>query len=381
MAAQTEHVLYGFGGGWDGDNPEGGLIQDAGGTLYGTTSWWDAGGDAGTVFAIDGNGTYFRVLHKFQNSNDGDGLMPSSNLTWGPGGYLYGTTFSGDPNIDGTVFMINPTSGVESVLYSFKNGQDGSKPVAGVVTDVKGNLYGTTRGGGAYGAGTVFVVNPMGAERVIYTFTGGADGSVPYAGVIRDGSGNLYGTTRGGGNLACSLSYPGCGTVFRIDPSGVETVLHSFGGGKDGVDPWGGLVQDASGNLYGTTSEGGAYGKGTLFVVSPQGSMRILHHFSGADGAYPYSGLIWGINGYFYGTTYMGGAYGKGTVFGMKPNGAEHVVYSFKGATVGDGEWPMASLIQDKNGVLYGTTQCGGLNYSGTGGCVTGFGTVFSLTP
>ena len=228
-------------------------------------------------------------------------------------GYLYGTTNSGGDYGYGTVFRLSP-SGFEKVLYSFRGGAGYEAwPAAGLIQDAAGYLYGTTYAGGAYSQGTVFSVSPDGVEKVIHNFTGGADGALPMASLILDGKGNLYGTTPYG-------NPNDWGTVFRVSPSGTEQVLYSFVSGAQGVRPSGSLIQDAQGNLYGTAPYGGAYGYGTVFVITPSGVEKTLHNFTGgSDGSYPAASLIWDANGNLYGTTYHGGAYGYGTVFVQTP--------------------------------------------------------------
>jgi uncharacterized repeat protein (TIGR03803 family) len=200
------------------------------------------------------------------------------------------------------------------VLYSFTGGSDGGYPLAGVIRDSKGNLYGTTNGGGASYAGVVFKVDTSGNETVLYSFTGGSDGGYPLAGVIRDSKGNLYGTTNGGGAS-------GAGVVFKVDTFGNETVLYSFTGGSDGGYPlWVVLVRDSAGNLYGTTNGGGASGAGVVFKVNAAGNETVLHSFTGgADGGNPYAGVILGPEGNLYGTTAFGGETNAGVVFEIKP--------------------------------------------------------------
>jgi uncharacterized repeat protein (TIGR03803 family) len=261
----------------------------------------------------------------------------------------------------------------ETVVYSFCGQQlctDGAYPYA-PPTGAEGTLYGTTPSGGLYpnDYGTVYSLDPeTGAEIVLYTFSGGADGAFPYAGLI-DMKGKLYGVTaNGGSNNNC---YLGCGTLFAIDlKTGAEKVLHSFGSGTDGVEPSGNLI-NVDGVLYGATPLGGASGEGSVFSLdSRTGTERVLHSFSnGTDGAYPYGGLI-DEKGMLYGTTSIGGAYDDGTVFAIDPKtGTETVLYSFgKGV---DGMAPVAGLI-DIKGTLYGTTALGG-SFRG--------GTVFALDP
>ena len=300
-----------------------------------------------------------KVLHSFTNGADGG--SPYAPLVWNSTGKnLYGTTLNGGAGY-GVVFRIN-TSEKETALYSFKGGTDGASPWAGLVRGSKDNLYGTTPNGGAYGQGTVFVVTPAGKEKVLYNFTGGADGSGPVGGLFRASNGDLYGTAAGGGAH-------GYGTVYRLTPTGAETTLYGFTGGADGAYPYAGLVGDSHGNLYGTTYLGGDFGEGTVFVVASSGE-RVLYSFAGSpDGARPEAILLRGKKGDLYGTTFGGGEsgcqpFGCGTVFLVSPNGTEKVIYSFTGAA--DGANPYASLVPDGEGHLYGTTFGGGSFASGT---------------
>ncbi len=244
----------------------------------------------------------------------------------------------------------------ETVLYSFKgDGTDGTNPYAGLVQDTQGNLYGTAYQGGMNAVGTVFMVDTTGKETLLYTFTGTmGDGAYPIGGLVRDGQGNLYGTTNQGGTS-------GRGTVFKLDTTGKETVIHSFTGGADGTTPYAGLVQDTQGNLYGTTPQGGTSNKGAVFKVDTTGKETVLYSFTGAkgDGEYPFAGLVQDTQGNLYGTTSQGGTSGLGTVFKLDTTGKETVLYSFTG-TGGDGANPYTGLVRDTPGNLYGTTRMGG---------------------
>ena len=349
--AQTEKVLYSFTGGADGGEPWGNLIQNAG-TLYGTNSGGGPYG-SGTVFMLKASGAE-KTLYSFTGGTDGGN--PHAGLIQDTQGNLYGTTQLNGAYGGGTVFVVSP-SGAERVLYSFR-GADGSAPNAGLIQDAQGNLYGTTYFGGAYGAGTVFMLSRSGRETVLYSFTGGADGLNPMASLIGDAQGNLYGTTLSGGAY-------GAGTVFRVSPKGSEKVLYSFSGGLDGERPAASLIQDAQGNLYGTTLWGGQYNLGTVFVVTPSGAEQVLHSFTGGwDGGNPFASLVQDAQGYLYGTTKYGGAYGCGTVFIVDLSGGEKVLYSFKGGT--DGAYPYGGLVQDAQGNFYGTTLDGGAYGWGT---------------
>ena len=292
--------------------PTGGVIRDRAGNLYGTTfiGQADVGYGYGVVYKVDTAG-HATVLHNFTNGADGGN--PYGGVILDSKGNLYGTASGGGASGAGVVFKID-TSGNATVLYSFTGGPDGGSPLGALIFDSKGNLYSTTQGGGASQAGVVFKVDPSGHETVLYSFTGGADGGYPLAGVIRDSAGNFYGTTNGGGAS-------GAGVVFKLDTSGNETVLYSFTGGADGGYPlWVVLARDSARNLYGTTGGGGASGAGVVFKVDKSGDETVLHSFTGgADGGTPYAGVVLGGNGNLYGTTAFGGQTNAGVVFEIKP--------------------------------------------------------------
>lgn len=359
LFAQTLTVLYSFGPCCaDGQLPSAGVILHSG-TLYGTTlnggpSKW------GTVFKLTSRRKE-TLLYSFTGGTDG--RSPSGGLVRDSAGNLYGTTSSGGAFGFGAVYKIDAT-GQETVLHDFAGGTDGGGPYGSLFLDASGNLYGTTSGGGPSAAGTVFKLDHTGKESVLYAFTGGSDGATPVAGVIRDAAGNIYGTTAAGGG---SNNY---GTVFKVDTTGKETVLHAFAGGTDGEFPQGGLVRDASGSLYGTTAAGGA-SNGTVFKLDASGNETVLHRFTFTDGDGPAGSLIGDSAGNLYGTTIRGGEYNWGTVYKVDPSGNETVLYSFTGGK--DGKYPTGvTLIEDAAGNLYGTTQQGG-SY--------GNGVVFKLKP
>ena len=357
--------VYSFTGGTDGAEPFGSVVEDSSGNIYGTTQFGGAAGD-GTVFKISSSGE--SVCYSFTGQN-GDGAYPVGGLLLS-GSTLYGTANTGGLS-NGNVFEVPTSCGTDSILYNFgTSSPDGANPTAGLILAPSGNFYGTTlRGGDFYNDGTVFAIDPSSsAETLIHEFQGSltpGDGANPYAGLISDKSGNLYGTTENGGAY-------GAGTVFKIDSSGNETVLYSFGsnGSTDGATPYGGLVLDSQGNLYGTTELGGTYNLGTVFKIGSSGNETVLYSFTGAatssgttDGAYPLGGLVMDSAGNLYGTTYYGGDLGGGTVFEISPSGTETQLHSFSGT---DGALPIATLMLDSSNVLWGTTFTGGANYEGT---------------
>jgi uncharacterized repeat protein (TIGR03803 family) len=335
-----------------------------------------------------GQALTYGLLHSFTGTPDAAnpkdehvdwpfGADPNAGLVLDAEGNLYGTTPSGGTSNSGTVFKIN-VGGVESVLYSFCSQPscvDGSDPIASLLLDAEGNIYGTTYQGGAHGAGTVFKLSAAtGNETVLYSFCAVespicTDGQQPNSALVQDSKGNLYGTTYG----------PNYGEVFELSTSGSESVLHSFGSYTgDGTRPQG-VIMDSAGNLYGTTFYGGTSDFGSVFKIDTRGTESVLYSFTGikfADGEFPNGGLVQDAEGNLYGTTYLGGAAapakgnGVGTLFKVTPNGSETVVYTF-GATP-DGNNPLSSLVIDAENNLYGTT------YSG-GGSSGGDGTVFQV--
>jgi uncharacterized repeat protein (TIGR03803 family) len=329
------------------------------------------------------------TLYGFAGAPDGKQAMGS--LARAADGSLYGTTREGGTYNNGAVFKIN-SGGGGTILYSFTGASgDGAVPEGGLVFGPNNILYGTTRVGGAYGYGTVFEVTESGVETVLYSFTGGADGGYPWAPVLADSAGNVYGTTFAGGDLNCTIyqsnGYNGCGTVFEVTPGGIETVLHSFTGANgDGAGlQYAGLIMDAAANLYGVTEAGGklkcspGYGCGVIFKIittgKKAGKEMILHKFSGKGGESPLGTLYLDSSGNLFGTTYGGGnlkcqaPYGCGTVFERTSTGKEIVLYAFGN---NDGQGPLSGVVPDANGNFYGTT-----NFAGDPTCQCG--TVFMV--
>jgi uncharacterized repeat protein (TIGR03803 family) len=310
----------------------------------------------------------FKTLHSFDGT---DGNAPYAVLVQATNGNLYGTTTTGGAHTRGTVFEITP-SGTLRRLHSFdtNGGADGALPYAGLIQATNGNLYGTTTIYGANNGGTVFKITPSGKLTTLYSFClqpGCADGSSPYAGLVQAINGNLYGTTNAGGAGGANKA----GTVFQITPSGTLKTLLSFDG-ANGAYPYAGLVQATNGYLYGTTSAGGGNGAGEVFKFTPSGEVTAYGFCSKAGClARPYAGLAQADNGNLYGTTLArGGTNGLGTVFKMTPSGKLTTLHTFD-ATHGYAN-PYAGLVQATDGNLYGTTEAGG---------AYGWGTVFEITP
>ena len=374
--AQTFTVLYSFAGyPTDGANPIGGLVMDAAGNLYGTTTY---GGDAncpgsgigcGTVFELDAKGVE-TVLHNFTGP---DGAHSSANLVMDANGDLYGTTeFGGkgcvgnDATGCGVVFKLSGKK--ETVLHRFTGGQDGAEPLGGLIMDASGALYGTTELGGNTNCnpdGCGVVLKLVGKkETVLHSFKG-PDGAFPTAALLMDSKGILYGTARYGGDFNCN-----CGVVFKLVGK-KASVLHAFKGTPDGDVPAAGLFMDTKGNFYGTTALGGnSYNLGTIFEVSRSGKEHVLYRFGpplGHAGFSPQTRVIRDAAGNLYGTTLEGGKAGAGIVFEVSKDGKEKVLHNFCSASgCADGAFPAGDLIMDTKGNLYGTAYGGGVNANGT---------------
>ncbi len=390
--AQTFDVLHSFTGGGDGASPGAGLTMDKGGNFYGTTEHGGPNGPNGygTVFKLTHKGSGWVLTSLYSFAGGDDGANPAARVIVGPNGTLYGTTAYGGGNGCGgkgcgTVFNLRPpmsnpinvlSSWTETVLYRFTGGNDGARPVGDLVFDQSGNIYGTTAGGGSSQEGTVYELTPSNGdwtETVLWSFTGGNDGGKPAAGVIFDNAGNLYGTTQIGGTN-------GFGSVFQLAAAGSswsQSTVYSFQNGGDGASPVGGLILDSSGNLYGTATSKGQGSGGTLFELTPQQNgnwaLTVLYAFVGQAGGGPQASLTMDDAGNLYGTTYKDGAYGSGSAFRLIPaSGGWNYVDLHDFTSGSDGAQPVSNLVLDANGNLYGTAFAAG-GY--------GYGVIFEILP
>ena len=346
--AQTFTALHVFNGTPDGAFSEAPVVQDAAGNLFGTTT--SGGGDNGTVFKIDASG-HESVLFSFNGSNGG---FPNSGLILDKAGNLYGTAEEG-PGGAGVVFRVDP-NGNEEILHAFQGGfnTESANPSGGVIMDAAGNLFGATISGGLGpfpGFGTLYSLDPAGNFTVLYKFQGQSDGANPQGPLVRDAQGNLYGVAP-----ATDTAGKVRGTVFKLAPDGTLTVLHTFTGGKDGSAPQGGLLLDNLGNLFGAAGGGGDTGNGTIFEITKAGTFRRLYSFKGtSDGKNPNGELVRDSAGNIFGTAQSGpNQFVLGTVFELSRTGTLTVLHTFTGNN--DGAVPLAGLIRDRAGNLFGTT-------------------------
>jgi uncharacterized repeat protein (TIGR03803 family) len=370
--AQTFTTLVNFDG-KNGANPlYMSLAQGTDGNFYGTTKTGgtnncSGGLGCGTVFKITSSGTLTTIYTFCSQTGCTDGYFPYAGLVLGDGNF-YGTTYTGGYTICGnirepcgTVYKIT-AEGALTTLLDF-DGSGGEQPIGRLIQGTDGNFYGPTIDGGTFGRGTVFRMTPQGTLTAIHSFNG-ADGSQPLAGVIQASDGALYGTTSLGGAS-------GGGTVFRITRSGKLTTLFSFCANcPDGDYPRADLVQGIDGDLYGTTAGGESKDYGTVFAMTLAGKLKTLHRFSGTDGSYPSAALVQATDGNFYGATAEGGDLecnapngGCGTLFGMTPQGTLTTLHVFE---LTDGLGPQGALLQSTDGRLYGTTVSGGSSNEGT---------------
>ena len=342
--------------------------------------------ECATVFKLSrrGSGWLLQSLYTFDPEGRSDGYGPEGQLARDASGVLYGATYSGGVNGFGTVFEVRPSvhppvtvnmPWTQTRIHDF-DGSDGWNPVGDLVLDSQGTIYGTSCYGGSYGGGTVFKLTHTSGGwmySVVHEFTGGSDGGCPYAGVVLDAAGNIYGTASQGGLY-------GWGDVYEVTSSGSQTVLYSFSNGEDGRLPYAGVIQDSSGNLFGATSFGGSGGSGVVFELSPgNGGWSYSQVYPLPGGGWgPYERLARDAAGNLFGTMYQGGASQYGVVFKLTPSAggwAYSPLHVFTGGE--DGAYPYAGVVLDSAGNLFGTTLSGGTGVACDGGC----GVVWEITP
>ena len=390
LRAQTYSVIHNFTGGNDGATPYSGVTIDAAGNLYGTAT--GGGSGHGTVYELKLRNGNYTVNPLYEFPGGAGGAIPYARVVFGPDGLLYGTTAKGGNDNNGLVFRLQPRasacasplcSWTGKVLFAFPaNGSGGGVPPNDdVIFDSSGNMYGTADVGGTDNYGVVWELTPAGMwnmETVLASFTGSSGqypGHYPDGGVILDSSGNLYGTTFNGGTHTDGVVYQ----LVQSSGAWTENVLHNFTGGDDGGNPNAGVIFDASGNLYGAASEAGSGGGGTLFELSPAGSWQtftLLDSFTGSGtcandtGPGPLQSLTMDSAGNIYGTTCADGAHRRGNIFKVNlSSGAYTDLYDFTGGT--DGAYPISNAVCDSAGNLYGTTSAGGSD---------GYGVVWKLS-
>jgi len=392
LQAQTFTVLHQFTGGADGANPRAGLTMDAAGNLYGTTYYGGNGNGvsgAGTVFELTRrhSGWTFNPLYKFGGGSDG--ANPYAGVVFGPDGTLYGTTYDGGGNNNGTVFNLRPPPTVctsalcpwtEVVIHRFAGGADGGGPMGSLTFGPLGEFYGSTQGT-PNGSSIAYEFEPLlhggWTESILYYFDGM---DVPWGGLTLDGSGNLYGLTPLGGDGECFRG-GSCGTVFELSRSGwIKRILYNFQSQSDGGYPHSGLIFDNSGKLYGASGLGGTAGGGSVFMLSGQvWTFHVIYGLGLPEGCYPnYGGpaapLTMDANGNLFGTASVDGAYCAGSVFKLTPSSDGSWTYTdlhdFTGGTDGGGS--ASTVVIDASGNMYGTTYDGG---------TYGYGTVWEIRP
>ena len=408
--ASTFSVLHTFTGAADGGNPFAAMIIDSSGNLFGTAGTGGTGScsyfgttGCGTIFELKKHNSsfIFNPLYSFQGGTDGEfsvrPMTPYNGTYYGAtlGGGEGTCSYDGVPEC-GVVFNVgsSPTPQRTPLLkfiehgipYRFTGGSDGATPFTTLIFDSSGNIYGTTYAGGSHGFGTVFELVSLGGgnymEKVLWSFAGGNDGAYPVDGLIADSAGNFYGTTTAGGSTtACSGG--GCGTVFKLAPTGggnyTEAPIYSFHGTSDGENPNAGVAMDAAGNLYGNTWQGGTGGGGTVYELTPNGgnwTFNLL--YSVPNAGFAVGRVILDSSGNLYEALQKGGAFGDGQVLELMHSGSNWNyidLYDFTGGS--DGAYGIGGVVFDSSGNLYGTTETGAGTGCGGGGC----GTVWELMP
>ncbi len=388
-SAQTYKVIYRFTGQGSSENPIAGVTIDAHGNLFGTTAWGGSDNDPGDVYELQRNGSGFTYSQLFNAGDGSKGAFPWDPPVMGPGG-LFVTLYIYGGHDEGSIVRVQPSPTIcrviaclwkASDIYDFTRGSDGGNPQAAVVFDGQGNMYGAAVNGGL-GYGVVYEmtrVNGQWVYHVIYSFTGGDDGAFPLAPLLIDAAGNLYGTAESGGLPGCTGDY-GCGTIYKLSRSGdswSETTLYKFTDGADGSEPSGGLIADSAGNLYGATFGSNGSPGGTVYELVRSGdawTFKLIYDLPGTGGG-PSANLVLDSAGNLYGATWGDGAAGLGNVFKLTPmgNGWSYTsVHDFTGSP--DGANANGGLAIDSNGVIYGTTYEGGAS-----NCLCGV--VFEITP
>ena len=358
--AQTVTTIYNF-----ADNGVSGatpwyvtLVQGTNGNLYGTT--YNGGANlVGTAFTMSTSGSE-KIIHNFAGGMT-DGAYPTGGLTLGSDGNFYGTTQQGGSSAQGVVFQLTQT-GTITILHNFNAFQDGAFPWGPPILASDGNLYGTTSGGGKSGNGAVYRISPSGNFNVIYNFDANlVRGFAPIAPPTQGTDGFLYIPVSEGGT-----SY--CGTILKMSTAGAINSSYSFPCGAGGSFPIGPLVQDANGNFYSTTQDGGTNGEGTIYQVTSSLAVTVLHSFGATfgDGTFPGAGLLLATDGNYYGSTSDGGAYGDGILFNTNTSGTYNDLYSFNNSANLMQMSPLAPPVQSTNGILYGVTEFGGTSNDGT---------------
>jgi len=347
--AQTWSVLYNFG--TNASDPLwsreiGAIVEGRDGSLYSTSNQGGTQG-RGTVYKIAPDGK-LTVLYNFDTVH---GAGPQSGLTLGSDGNFYGTTYGGGAKGGGTIFKVTP-EGALTVLYSFQNGNDGSYPISPPVQGRDGNFYGVTTYANNQQYGAVYKVTPAGAFTLLYTFKYGDIANVGTFGssLIAASDGNFYGTTFKGGT--------GYGTVFKITPNGSISALHKFDGAH-GAQAYN-LMQASDGNLYGTCYSGGSANFGLVYKLTLAGEFTVLHNFAGTDGASPAAGLVEGTDGNLYGATKYGGTGSRGVLYRIGKSGADFKVLYNRNINMTEGMYCVQTPVQHTNGKLYGCTYQGG---------------------